>query len=153
MRRYFRAYREETGEEVTTKLITEVIESENTELVVKTGVRDFLLSNRFISKIFAQAALNPEVMLVYDQLFSAEGSEVYLKPVPLYFDPEEAGEVTFGDCMLAAQARQEVCFGVKLIVDEARADHNFGVQLIPKRDERFRFEPGDCLITLAEDES
>ena len=55
--------------------------------------------------------------------------------------------------MLAAQARQEVCFGVKLIADEARADHNFGVQLIPKRDERFRFEPGDCLITLAEDES
>ena len=153
MRRYFRAYREETGEEVTTKLITEVVESENTELVVQTGVRDFLLSNRFISKIFAQAALNPEVMLVYDQLFSAEGSEVYLKPVPLYFDPEEAGEVTFGDCMLAAQARQEVCFGVKLIADEARADHNFGVQLIPKRDERFRFEPRDCLITLAEDES
>ena len=153
MRRHFRAYQEETGETVTTKLITEVVESENTELVVQTGVRDFLLSNRFISKIFAQAALNPEVMLVYDQLFSAEGSEVYLKPVPLYFDPEEAGEVTFGDCMLAAQARQEVCFGVKLIADEARADHNFGVQLIPKRDERFRFEPGDCLITLAEDES
>jgi hypothetical protein len=55
--------------------------------------------------------------------------------------------------MLAAQARQEVCFGVKLIADEAHADRNFGVQLIPKRGERFRFEAGDCLITLAEDES
>jgi len=153
MRRHFRAYTEETGATVTTKLITEVVESENTELVVKTGVRDFLLSNRFISKIFAQAALNPEVMFVYDQLFSAEGSEVYLKSILLYFDPEEAGEVTFGDCMLAAQARQEVCFGVKLIADEAHADRNFGVQLIPKRGERFRFEAGDCLITLAEDES
>ena len=153
MRRHFRAYAEETGETVTTKLITEVVESENTELVVKTGVRDFLLSNRFISKIFAQAALNPEVMFVYDQLFSAEGSEVYLKSVALYFDPEESPQVSFGDCMLAAQAREEVCFGVKLIADEAHAERNFGVQLIPKRDETFRFEPGDCLITLAEDES
>ena len=153
IRRHFRAYEEETGERVTTKLITEVVESENTELVVKTGVRDFLLSNRFISKIFAQAALNPEVMLVYHQLFSSDGSEVYLKSVSLYFDPEEAGEVSFGDCMLAAQARQEVCFGVKLIADEAHSARNFGVQLIPSRTERFRFEPGDCLITLAEDES
>jgi hypothetical protein len=73
--------------------------------------------------------------------------------VALYFDPEESPQVSFGDCMLAAQAREEVCFGVKLIADEAHAERNFGVQLIPKRDETFRFEPGDCLITLAEDES
>ena len=36
-----------------TKLITEVLESANRELVAHTGVDDFIISNRMVSMIFA----------------------------------------------------------------------------------------------------
>ena len=44
-------------------------------------------------------------MQVYDDLFSEEGSEVYVKPISLYFKEFENEEISFADCMLAAQQR------------------------------------------------
>ena len=107
-----------TQEEINTKLITEIVESENTELVLKAGVKDFLISNQFVSKIFAQVADDPDVMQVYDDLFSEEGSEVYVKPISLFLTEYENEDISFADCMLAAQQRSEVCFGVKIRAEE-----------------------------------
>jgi hypothetical protein len=36
------------------KLITEVLDSDNQPLVTRTGVRDFIISNRFVSMVLAQ---------------------------------------------------------------------------------------------------
>ena len=69
IRNIFQEHTRDTGKEIDTKLITEIVESENTELVLKAGVKDFLISNQFVSKIFAQVADDPDVMQVYDDLF------------------------------------------------------------------------------------
>jgi len=152
-RRIFREYRIRTQEEITTKLITEVIDSGNSELVLTAGVRDFLLSNQFVSKIFAQISQDPDVMKIYEDLFSEEGSEVYVKSIHLYFKHEDYSKASFGDCVLAAQARQEVCFGVKIASQEHDALQDFGIYLIPNKTTVFSFELGDALITLAEDDT
>ena len=44
----------EAGKIVETKLITEVLESLNQELVSHAGVNDFIISDRMVSMIFAQ---------------------------------------------------------------------------------------------------
>ncbi len=153
IRNIFQEHTRDTGKEIDTKLITEIVESENTELVLKAGVKDFLISNQFVSKIFAQVADDPDVMQVYDDLFSEEGSEVYVKPISLYFKEFENEEISFADCMLAAQQRSEVCFGVKIRAEEFDSSKSFGIYLIPNKNTNYRFQPGDSLITLAEDES
>ena len=153
IRNIFQEHTRDTGKEIDTKLITEIVESENTELVLKAGVKDFLISNQFVSKIFAQVADDPDVMQVYDDLFSEEGSEVYVKPISLYFKEFENEEISFADCMLAAQQRSEVCFGVKIRAEEFDSSKSFGIYLIPNKNTKYRFQPGDSLITLAEDES
>ena len=153
IRNIFQEHTRDTGKEIDTKLITEIVESENTELVLKAGVKDFLISNQFVSKIFAQVADDPDVMQVYDDLFSEEGSEVYVKPISLYFKEFENEEISFADCMLAAQQRSEVCFGVKIRAEEFDSSKSFGIYLIPNKKTNYRFQPGDSLITLAEDES
>ncbi len=151
LRQNFRAV-EKSGQTVLTKIITEVMDSDNIELVLQTGVKDFLISNQFVSKIFAQVSQEPNVMKVYDDLFSPEGSEIYLKKVSVYF-PDSPMQVTFADCAHAAQKRNEVCFGLRIIAQEREPDSNYGVHLIPTKTQNFTLNADDELIVLAEDES
>jgi hypothetical protein len=151
-RQYFKARERQTGEPTRTQIITEVMDAENAELVLEVGVRDYLISNQFVSKIFAQVAQEPDVKRVYDDLFREEGSEIYLKPVELYF-AQLPITLQFGDCVTAAQIRGEVCFGYKLQSEEGKADKAHGIHIIPNKAEQVTLGPGDCLMTLAENET
>ena len=91
-------------------------------------------------------------MAVYDELFRPEGSEIYVKPVSLYFD-DLPRAVAVADIMRMAQHRAEICLGVKVHAEEKASELNFGVYIIPARDRVFTLQEGDALIVLAEDES
>ncbi|MGB3507917.1 MAG: hypothetical protein WBA93_01465 [Microcoleaceae cyanobacterium] len=149
----FRDYSNETGNQVTTELIAEIIDSEETDLVIKAGVQDFLLSNKFVSKILAQVSQEPKVMSVYKELFSEEGSEVYLKSAELYFSTKQLFRVTFADCVVAAQYRDEICIGVRISSEAKIKEKNFGIYFVPRLDRQFYLTSEDELITIAEDET
>ncbi|MBT6726388.1 MAG: hypothetical protein HOA75_06445 [Deltaproteobacteria bacterium] len=57
IRNIFKEAENSSGVPTETKLISEIVNSENTELIVQVGVKDFLISNQFVSRIFAQVAL------------------------------------------------------------------------------------------------
>jgi hypothetical protein len=135
-----------------TKLITEVLDSDNQELVARAGVHDFIISNRYISMLLAQVSEDSDIKGVYDDLFQEEGSEIYLKPASLYFTsfPHEA---TFADMMRIAQKREEVCLGVKIKALEKDGEQNFGVKLIPEKNTSFTLKEDDALVVLAVDET
>lgn len=135
-----------------TRLITEVLDSENQPLVSRTGVQDFVISNRFVSMLLAQISEDADIQRVYDDLFEEEGSEIYLKPASLYFS-ELPREVSFADMMGVAQKREEVCIGVRLKEFEHYPDRNHGVKLIPEKNARFTIGPDDALVVVAEDET
>lgn len=153
LREIFQTHTADTGKEVTTDLIAEIVDSEETDLVIKAGVKDFLITNQFVSKILAQASQSPQILPIYRDIFSAEGSELYLKPVWLYFPPQYIGKLTFADCVLAAQNRGEVCIGVKIGEFAQEKEKNFGIDLIPNLDKRLHLTPNDFLITFAQDET
>jgi ion channel POLLUX/CASTOR len=136
----------------TTKLITEVLSSENQELVARAGVNDFIISNRFISMLLAQISENADIKRVYDDLFQEDGSEIYLKPVTHYFSDFPI-RVTYAEMIRSAQKRSEVCLGVKIKAMEEDMERNFGVKLIPAKDAEYELNPEDTLVVLAEDET
>ncbi len=140
------------GKKVTTKVVTEVLDSNNQELVHQAGVNDFIISNRLVSMLFAQISEEPDIQLVYDDLFEEDGSEIYVKPADLYFDsfPQT---VTFADLMGLAQKRDgEVCIGIKIGEKSSNADQNYGIDLIPIKDTVFQLQANDALVVVAEDE-
>lgn len=148
----FRAYLRSLGTPQRTKLITEVADSENIEIIRETGVRDFLVSNQFVSKIYAQVSEEQDVLHVYEDLFAEEGSEVYLKPVRLFIAPRRE-PISFGDLTVAGLMRNESVFGVRVMAEEGDASRNNGVYLNPPKSQMFTLGPEDCLITLAENET
>ena len=144
-----------SGSDKWPKLITEVMDSENIDIILNSGVEDFMVSNQFVSQIMAQVSEEPLALDVYDDLFQAEGSELYIKPVNYYFsfDGRESITVPYGECTQAALLRKEVCLGVQLHANQKDRDKFFGVSLIPDKGKEFTLTPQDGLITLAEDES
>ncbi len=143
---------EEPDRSLRTILVTEVLVSENQSLVAQTGVHDFIISNRIVSRLLAQMSEDRDIKRVYDILFEKKGAEVYLKPASLYLDDFPAN-VTFADLMRLTQKRHEVCLGVKLKVFEGQLERNYGVKLIPNKNTRYVLEPEDELVVLAEDET
>lgn len=142
----------DAGRIVDTKLITEVLESANRELVAHAGVNDFIISNRMVSMIFAQISEEPDIQKVYDNLFAEEGSEIYVKPAPLYFDTLPI-TCRFGDLMRLTQKRdEEICLGYKIKALEGDVGANFGVKLIPPKDSEITLNEEDCLVVVAEDD-
>ncbi|MCB1172408.1 MAG: hypothetical protein KDK39_02530 [Leptospiraceae bacterium] len=144
-------YSRQSGNGVHTQLITEVMNSDNLELVARTGVNDTIISHQMISKIMAQVAENPDILAVYEVLFSDAGSEIYLKPLHLYL--ESLPEVlSVADLIELAQKRGEVFIGYRRYQEIQDVHANFGVRINLPKNERIRPHAMDTLIVLAEDE-
>jgi hypothetical protein len=142
----------DAGTKVSTKLITEILDSSNRDLISHAGVDDFIISNRMVSMIFAQMSEEPEMEGVYENLFREEGSEIYVKPAWLYFSTLPV-TCRFGDVMRAAQKREgEIAIGYKLKKLESDAFANYGVKINPPKDETVTLGREDCLVVVAEDD-
>ena len=138
--------------ESKTQLITEVADSENIEVIEEVGVKDFMISNQFVSKIYAQVSEASDVLRIYDELFRSEGSEVYIKSLALYL-AEVPERVPFGELCAAALARGETCIGVRVLAQEHDRSSHHGIYINPPKERAFRLKAEDMLIVLAEDES
>ncbi len=150
IRGIFKKYEKENRHKVRTKLITEVMNSDNLELVSKTGVNDFIISNQMISKVYAQVAMDPSVLYIYTELFNEEGSEIYLKPLVYYFELPIPENLHFADVMHAAFKRGEVAIGYRLKRPGTLAHE--GVVLNPPKHTVLDIGPEDFVIVIAENE-
>ncbi len=137
------------------KLITEVMDSDNIDIILNSGVEDFMVSNQFVSQIMAQVSEEPMALDVYDDLFQADGSELYIKPASNYFSFENKDSITipYGECVQAALLRKEVIIGLQIYSEQKSREKMFGINLIPSKDKIFTISRNDGLIALAEDEA
>jgi len=135
-----------------TKLITEVSDSKNLELIAYTGVNDLIISNRLISMMLAQISENQKIYHLYSQLLKESGAEIYIKPIGLYFNTIP-NPLTIMDLIHAAQKRHEICIGLKIKSLEKNGDQNYGIILNPQKSRLFSLNDDDALVVLAEDEA
>ncbi len=149
----FRHYFKNIGSEtISTQLITEVADSDNIEVIQEAGVKDFLISNQFVSKIYAQVSDNPNVLDIYENLFEPEGSEIYIKPVTYYIDPVPS-QLLYGEICAAVLRRKETAIGVRILREEKDKHRHYGIYINPSKNQVFTLTDSDLIITLAEDES
>tara|TARA_B100000787_G_C16195903_1_gene300821 strand:- start:1812 stop:3761 length:1950 start_codon:yes stop_codon:yes gene_type:complete len=146
-----RNIKQEFGEEFTTNIITQILNSDNQEIIAQTDVDDFIISNKLITMILAQLSEEPLIKLLYDDLFSEEGSEIYVKPAYLYFS-KFPQTLRFGDLIRLTAKRSEVCLGIRSGNMCKNSDSNFGVRLNLPKDEEVIILSDDYLVVLSEDE-
>ncbi|HBF89392.1 MAG TPA: potassium transporter TrkA [Bacteroidales bacterium] len=130
-------------------IVSEMLDIKNRELAEVTKADDFIISDKLTSLMISQLSENKNLKKVFEYLFSAEGSEIYLKPVSNYV---KSGEKTnFYTILESASIKNEVAFGYKIESKSDDASAQYGVVVNPDKLKEIVFSPEDKIIVLAED--
>jgi K+/H+ antiporter YhaU regulatory subunit KhtT len=144
---HLRDIEEKSGKDLS--IVSEMLDIKNRELASATSADDFIVSNKIISLLLAQLSENKHLKAIYDDLFDADGSEIYLKPA---IDYVEAGkEVNFYTIVKAAAMRNEVAIGYRITKHHHNSAKTYGVVMNPDKPDMIVFDPADKIIVLAED--
>lgn len=130
-------------------LVTEMLDLKNRALADLTKADDFIISDRMISLILAQLSENKELSIVFDDLFDAEGNEIYIKPYTNYMPPNTVTD--FYSVIKATTKRKEIAFGYIKGIDTDNPKKNYGVVLNPNKSDKIQFSEGDKIIMIAEE--
>ncbi len=144
---HLRAISESVG--IDFSIVTEMLDMRNRELGVVAKADDFVVSDNLISLMLSQLSENRELKQVYDVLFQAEGSEIYLKPASRYIKPGQ--DVDFYTVVASAAEFGESAIGYRITSMSQDADMHYGVILNPPKSERLKFSDDDCIIVLSEE--
>jgi voltage-gated potassium channel Kch len=130
-------------------IISEMLDLRNRELAEATRADDFIVSDHLVSLLTAQLAENAELRPVYDDLFDAEGAELYLKPAERYVRLDEP--VNFYTVLEAGLRRKEIPIGYRVARDEESVERGYGIVITPDKAAEVTFRAGDRLIVVADD--
>jgi voltage-gated potassium channel Kch len=124
-------------------VVSEMLDARNQKLAEVTGTDDFIVSENLVSLLLAQLAENKDLGAVFEDLFDADGAEIYLKDAGEYV--AHGRSVDFFTVVEAARRRGEIAIGY----DIADGKKGHAPKLNPKKSERVTFSPGDRLVVLA----
>jgi len=130
-------------------IVSEMGDLKNRELAEVAKADDFIISDRVISLMLSQLSENKHLIKVFNQLFTSEGSEIYLKPVTNYV---KAGvEMDFYTILESAAQKGHTALGYRIKNDAYSAELFYGIHLNPRKSDKVIFTEQDKVIILAEE--
>jgi len=142
-----RLLEERTGREV--RVVTELVDDRNRPLAPVNTASDVIVSGMLTGLLMAQIAQNRHLAPLFDELFSAEGSSVCLRPAGTYVRP--GAEATFATVVAAARDRGECAIGYRRH-DGRTGRTDQGIRLNPPKDERHVWCAEDHVVVVARDD-
>lgn len=129
-------------------IVSEMLDVKNRELASVTNADDFIVSDNIISLIISQVSENKLLMQIFEQLFKAEGNEIYLKPAIGYVEPDV--EVDFYTVLASAIKKNEIAIGYRNMESCRDEKKNYGIVLNPVKSEKISLSSIDLVIVLSE---
>jgi voltage-gated potassium channel Kch len=134
--------------DVDLNVVSEMLDDRNRELAEVTQADDFIVSDKLISLMLSQVSENKQLTEVFDQLFSSDGAEIYLRDAEQYVKLGES--VDFFTVIEAARRKGETAIGHRFGAQARSAEHFYGVNVNPTKTETHEYRAGDKIIVLAE---
>lgn len=141
-----RLLEERTGREL--RVVSELTDDRNRPLAAVNPGSDVVVSGELTGLLMAQIAQNRHLAAVFDELFSADGSTICLRPAGTYVRP--GSEATFATVVAAARDRGECAIGYRRH-DRRGAPPDHGVRLNPHKGERREWSAEDQVVVIATD--
>lgn len=117
-------------------IVSEMLDIKNKELASVINADDFIVSHTLVSLLISQLSENKELKAVFDDLFDADGSEIYLKYCKLC----KTAKVNFHTIVKAAALNGETAIGYRKNCFASQQDKAYGVVVNPNKFDRFTFE-------------
>ena len=129
-------------------VVSEMIDVRNRELAEVTKADDFVVSNRLISLMLAQASENEYLSAIFESLLDEKGSEIYLRPIGDYVDISRP--LNFHTIAESARRRGEIAIGHRRRRGEDDGPRNMGgVTVNPPRNAATDYVEADRVIVIA----
>jgi ion channel POLLUX/CASTOR len=129
-------------------VVSEMLDVKNRALAEIAKADDFIVSDELAGLLLTQVSENKELGVVFDDLFDADGSEIYLKPASEYISTGES--VNFYTVLESARAKNETAIGYRLLSEADNAGKSYGVYLNPLKSNSIKFSETDKIIVLSE---
>lgn len=129
-------------------IVSEMLDLRNRELAEALIVDDFVVSEHFISLLMTQLSEDHRLYKVFNEIFDADGAEIYLKPAGDYV--ATGSPVPFLAVVEAARQRQETAIGYRLASEARKNTASHGVHVNPPKSSLLVFSPDDKVIVVAE---
>lgn len=130
-------------------IVSEMIDQRNRALAEASQADDFIVSDHFISLVVTQVSQEKKLNTVFNDLFDADGSEIYLK---LARDYVKLGTpVNFYTILESARLKNETAIGYHQKSAPQTHENTFGIRINPEKGEKVTFSEWDRIIVLAED--
>ncbi|MEU0224787.1 NAD-binding lipoprotein [Streptomyces sp. NPDC006284] len=141
-----RRLEETSGRELP--VVTELIDDRNRPLAPIGPGADVIISGKLIGLLMAQISQNRHLAAVFEELFSADGAGVRLRPAEDYVPTGR--ETTFATVVAAARRRGECAIGYRSRGGSTTSP-GYGVRINPPKDERRRWAAGDEVVVIGAD--
>jgi voltage-gated potassium channel Kch len=145
---HLRDIAEKTGHPFS--IVSQMLDVRNRELVNVTRADDFVVSDKLNSLMLSQVSEEKELALVFQDLFRAEGSEIYLKSASEYVELRKP--LSFYTVVEAARRRGEIALGCRMLSQYDEDAIEQGVIVNPDKSKTFTFFEEDKIIVLAEND-
>ncbi len=123
------------------EILVDLLDSDNVAMFEDYD-SEVLITPLIASHVLAQVALRREINVVYEELFTVGGAEIFFRRV---LDYGIAGQnVNFGELQEMSACRGEIALGIRF--------QNSGVVLNPTRDEPYILSESDDLIVLVRED-
>ena len=122
-------------------VVSEMIDVKNRELAEITKIDDFVVSNKIVSLMLAQASENKHMATIFEDLLREEGAEIYIRSISDYISIDEP--VNFYTISKAALLYDQVAIGYRI------EKPNRNLVLNPDKDKKIQFSSTDKLIVLS----
>lgn len=131
------------------RIVSEIMDMRNRELASVTKADDFVVSDKLIAQMLSQVSETKELVRVFDDMFDADGSEIYLKPMTNYI---KAGmEVDFFTVLESAKRQNQIAIGYRIMAKQYNKELCYGIVLNPLKTKKITFCSEDKIIVLATD--
>ncbi|MBU1307110.1 MAG: hypothetical protein KKF33_16530, partial [Alphaproteobacteria bacterium] len=127
-------------------VVSEMVDVRNRELAEVTKADDFVVSNKLVSLMLAQASENDRLAAIFDELLDEEGSEIYMRPAEDYV--QLGTPVNFYTITQAACEIGQVALGYHRPRPGTKAG---GIVVNPPKTDVLDYQDGDRIIVLARD--
>jgi Trk K+ transport system NAD-binding subunit len=130
-------------------VVSEMMDFRNKKLAEVTKVNDFIVSEKLISLMLTQVSENKMINTVFEDLFDADGSELYIKKASKYII--EGVTTNYTTLVEAARLKNEVVIGYVIASEQKDAQKNYGIYINPEKSTVISFGEKDGVIVIAED--
>lgn len=141
--RQFRRDNPELAERMS--VLTEVLDIRDVHLARVAGAEDFIVSERITALMLAQLAEVPDREKVFADLFETWGSELSMRPVSCYADPQPG--TAYGSYVAAAHKLGHLAIGYRKTGARGK-ELAAAIQLDPPKSRVVDLKPDDRLIVV-----